>query len=644
MDGHGERVEARFRILHLEDDPQDAILVHHALAAEGIDADIRTVGSRADFLRELEKAECDLILADYRLPAFDGLEALEMRQSRLPSVPFVFVTGALGEELATETLRRGATDYVLKDRLSRLGSVVRRALGEAQEQKRRREVEQALRVSEERFRIALSNSAISVHSCDADLRYVWVYNPWDGLTAGQMEGKRDDELFAPENVRELTDLKCDVLRSGARIRRQITIRIDETGTLCYDVTAEPLFGPSGVISGVTAAMTDVTELVRAKAAAEEANRAKDYFLAVLSHELRTPLTPVLATIGMLQSEVGLAPQAREGLAVIRRNVELEARLIDDLLDLTRIARGKIELSRRPLDLAEVLREAIEVCHADLEAADLDLEMAIEPGPFPVEGDGARLQQVLWNLLKNAIKFTPPGGRVRVSCRRDGGSTVLAEIEDDGAGIEPSLLERIFDAFEQAEAPRKLGGLGLGLAISKALVELHGGSIEARSGGKGLGSLFLVRLPLDESAALASTARSVPPPAEEKAPALRLKILLVEDHEDTVWAMERLLGLQGHEVQTASSVAAGVEIAHRERFDLLISDLGLPDGSGLDLMARIRDLGIRLPAIALSGHGQEQDVDASLLAGFLTHLTKPVEPSRLLQTILSVAESHGVSIP
>ncbi len=380
---------------------------------------------------------------------------------------------------------------------------------------------------------------------------------------------------------------------------------------------------------------------RAKAAAEEASQAKDHFLAILSHELRTPLTPVLATVAMLQDESRTDPELSEHLELIRRNVDLEARLIDDLLDVTRIARGKVELDLQPADLGTILRHAVEVCKPDLEARKLHFGVDIAAGSCPVQADPARLQQVFWNLLKNAIKFTPEGGCVGLRCRRDEQGGGVAEVSDSGVGIAPEALPRVFNAFEQVEhsRARQFGGLGLGLTISKAMVELHGGHIEAHSAGKGQGATFRVWLPLKNGpAAYTATAPTQPPPIKRKTRVRPLRILLVEDHGDTARIMKRLLEGKGHQVETAADVASALRLSETQPFDLLVSDLGLPDGSGLDLMRAIRARGSALPGIALSGFGQEQDMIQSREAGFAVHVTKPVDVDHLLDAISRVVES------
>ena len=332
---------------------------------------------------------------------------------------------------------------------------------------------------------------------------------------------------------------------------------------------------------------------QAKAVAELANRAKDHFLAVLSHELRTPLTPVVMAVSMLQDRQDLDPDVCETLEMVRRNVEMEARLIDDLLDVMRIARGKVELTRSPVELCKVIQGAVEVCQPDIEARGLQFAVDLGPAaPYWIEADAPRLQQVFWNLLKNAIKFTPHGGNIAVRCRPDQ-TQVVIEVSDSGIGIEPEALPRIFNAFEQAERSitRQFGGLGLGLTISKALVEMHGGTIEARSEGRHKGATFRIRLPL----AAPPAARSAAPAMPRARPVRPLHILLVEDHGVSANMLRLVLAADGHEVAMAGDVATALELADRQPFDLMISDLGLPDGSGHDLMRGSASAATRCPA-------------------------------------------------
>ena len=387
---------------------------------------------------------------------------------------------------------------------------------------------------------------------------------------------------------------------------------------------------------------DITDRIRmeqalatAKNNAEQASQAKDHFLAVLSHELRTPLTPVVATLSMLQEDPQFDAQTRERLEMIRRNVELEARLIDDLLDLTRIARGKIELFLETVALPAVLQRAIEVCMPDIEAHQVRFRADVEAGPLYVRADASRLQQVFWNLLSNAVKFTPMGGRIGLRCHGQGGGVVV-EITDNGVGIESEALARLFDGFEQADrtVTTEFAGLGLGLAICKALVTVHGGVISAHSAGKGQGATFRVVLPTVPAPTLHPAADGH---ATSQKPQKRpLRILLVEDHGDTARVMRQVLQNKGHYVQTAGDVASALMLAGRETFDLVISDLGLPDGNGLDLMRQLKQRH-GLKGIALSGFGMEEDIRKSEEAGFLAHLTKPITPQRLEEVIESVSQ-------
>jgi two-component system CheB/CheR fusion protein len=320
---------------------------------------------------------------------------------------------------------------------------------------------------------------------------------------------------------------------------------------------------------------------------------------------------------------------------------MEARLIDDRLDVTRIARGKVELRKQRVEVCTVIRRAVEVCKPDIEARGLQFDVDLGPAaPYRIEADVARLQQVFWNLLKNAIKFTPHGGCVGIRVRGPGSeiqgspSFVVVDFTDSGIGIAPEAQPRIFNAFEQAERSitRQFGGLGLGLAISKALVEMHGGTIEVHSEGRGKGATFRIRLPLCVPAGHPETPAAAAPPR----PAVRcLRILLVEDHGVTAKMMRWVLAEDGHDVKTASDVATALELARQHAFDLVVSDLGLPDGSGHDLMRQLRWRGQEFPGIALSGYGQEEDIRNSHEAGFAVHLTKPASRERLLEAVASV---------
>jgi signal transduction histidine kinase len=377
----------------------------------------------------------------------------------------------------------------------------------------------------------------------------------------------------------------------------------------------------------------------ARAQAEAANKAKDHFLATLSHELRTPLNPVLMTVSAMQTDPSLPPRFQEDVDLVRRNVELESKLIDDLLDLTRIARGKLELNPEAVDLHAVLEHAMETCcEEDARRKRLKISSDLAATRRFVWGDSARLSQVFWNLLKNAVKFTPEGGSVGLRSWDDAdGHTIVVEVTDTGIGIEPDAAARIFDAFEQESRgiTRRFGGLGLGLAICKALVDLHGGTIAVTSEGKGRGAAFTVRLAtVREPAPRAARPRPVAPSVDGDGNARSLDVLLVEDHEMTARVMSRLLRQAGYDVTVAADVSTAKRWTDERRFDVVISDLGLPDGTGLDVMKHLRSRH-GIPAIAVSGYGMEEDVRQTREAGFSEHLVKPIDLPKLQAAIARV---------
>ena len=373
------------------------------------------------------------------------------------------------------------------------------------------------------------------------------------------------------------------------------------------------------------------EVRKARDIAEAANRAKDHFLAVLSHELRTPLTPALTAIQTMEGDPGLPAEFQEPVQMIRRNVQLEVKLIDDLLDLTRVSRGKLELNLQHTPVHESIQQVLAICESDLTAKRLSVSVDLTASASAVLADAARLQQILWNLIKNAVKFTPEGGSIVIATRNTGAGQLEVSVTDTGIGIDPEILPRVFDAFEQGgkQITRQFGGLGLGLAISRALAEQHGGSLSATSEGWEKGATFTLKMPIAKAV---PAIKSDLPSGGPKVDVLKqCRILLVDDHLDTARAMGRLLKRWGCEVQTADSVAAALKVADTSQFDILISDIGLPDGSGLDL---IRQLKTKYPVrgIAVSGFGMEEDLSSSRRAGFAEHLVKPVDLGQLETTI------------
>ena len=375
----------------------------------------------------------------------------------------------------------------------------------------------------------------------------------------------------------------------------------------------------------------------ARVEAERASEAKDRFLAMLSHELRTPLTPVLASVFMLEREDNVPKVIHESLQLIRRNVELEARLIDDLLDLTRISKGKVQLSFEIVDAHTLLRNALEICQFEIEQKKLELRSEFAATKVYLQADPARLQQIFWNLIKNAVKFTPHGGKLGIRTTNNGNGQFRLEVEDSGCGIDPGVLPRIFHAFEQA-GRTQLGGLGLGLAISKALVEAHHGSISAESQGRDSGATFTALFPTCERNAIPESSDAPRSTAKRRS----VRLLLVEDHEDTNRSLTRMLRRRGYEVHPANDIRSALDIAARKQFDVLVSDIGLPDGSGIDLLKALRAKR-DVFGIALSGYGMEEDIRRSGEAGFSHHLVKPVDLNKLDSIIQEMSLPVGTTL-
>ncbi|HBL27835.1 MAG TPA: hypothetical protein DD490_13435 [Acidobacteria bacterium] len=367
--------------------------------------------------------------------------------------------------------------------------------------------------------------------------------------------------------------------------------------------------------------------------AQAAARAKDDFLAALSHELRTPLTPVLLTVGEILQSPKLHESLRDGLERIERSVQLEARLIDDLLDLTRISRGQVKAHFEVRDLHRLLKDVEHLCRERALEKDVRIELRLEAGEHHVWGDMARLEQALWKLLDNAVKFSPDGGTVEVRTSDLERGRVRIDVTDHGIGIPPEVLPRLFQPFERGALSTHFSGLGLGLAIAKALIDLHGGSLSATSAGPGTGATFTavlgtVPLPVRQQAKSPARPASAPRP---------LRLLVVEDHAATLEVLTTLLQIARHQVKTATDLATARRLAESHVFDLVLSDLGLPDGSGLDLMIELRDR-YGLEGIAVTGYGMEDDLRRTREAGFREHLVKPVTLEQVTSAIARVSEA------
>ena len=512
----------------------------------------------------------------------------------------------------------------------------------------REQAEAVIRDSEQRYRSLAEAVDQLMWIEDAAGRTTYVNRRWEEFVGGGLEraqAPRGNDLVHPDDAEYVAETRRRSLEDRTPYRVEYRLRSGGGQYRWVLARVVPVKDPDDRVTAWFAAAADIHDLKtaeedlrRAKNDAEDANRAKDQFLAALSHELRTPLTPVLALASALERDFALPPDARRRLEIVRRNAELEARLIDDLLDLTRIAKGKLQLDSELVDVDQELDRVVEICREDADAKGVILEREGGGTGMHVRGDPARLQQVFWNILNNAVKFTPRGGRVVVRSSVASAERVAVEIRDTGSGIDPASIGRIFRPFEQA-APGS-GGLGLGLAISTALVEAHGGTLTASSEGPGRGAAFRVEL-------VATAERPVPDASLRPVPvprkAGRRRVLLVDDHGDTLQVARDLLVSMSCDVVTAANVREALAAAAREPFDLVLSDLGLPDGNGLDLMRELRDR-YALSGIAVSGYGMAEDLRRSREAGFVQHLVKPVTFDRLQVAVDRFFASRDAGVP
>lgn len=494
----------------------------------------------------------------------------------------------------------------------------------------RKAVEQRLRQLSRA--VEQSPSAIVITDTKGHIEYV---NPkFTAITGYEVEealGRNPNMLKSGETPEGAYKELWKTICSGREWRGEFHNR-KKNGELFWEAASIcPINDEAGKITHFIAIKEDITErkavetaLVEAKKAAEQANQAKDEFIAALSHELRTPLTPVLMTASALEVDETLPAKLREDISMIRHNVELEARLIDDLLDITKIAYGKFSIRHERVDLGDLLARSVRIVREEVSRKGIALHVDVADNTMDVSADPTRLQQVFWNILRNAVKFTPVGGSIHVRAYRWDDQMLSVDISDSGIGIAPEFMDEIFLPFQQGSVRGKqhYGGLGLGLAISKAIVEVHGGTITASSAGHSSGSTFSVRLPRRPSESSSETRPGVP----VQSMAAR-RILLVEDHEQTRAILVRLLTREGHSVVDVGSCSGAIEAARNQPadapFQTLISDMSLPDGSGLDLVRELKAEIPGLEAFAVSGYGTSADIEKSRQAGFSKHLTKPI---------------------
>ena len=506
----------------------------------------------------------------------------------------------------------------------------------------RKLTEQALRQSEQRFARFMQHLPGLAWIKDLQGRYVYVNDAAERAfrtPRADLYGKTDEEVFPPATAARFREHDRRALAGGAGVQVVETLE-HEDGVLHHSLVSKfPILGPDGAAALVGGMAIDITDRLRAEEALREADRRKDEFLATLAHELRNPLAPIRNALSLMEHAAGAGPEHEAERAMAERQVGHLTRLVDDLLDTARISRGKIELRTEALELAPAVRRAVEALQSSLQGRGPSLSVSLPAEPIRLQADPTRLEQVLWNLLSNAARYTEPNGRIRLEARRRGDAVVIW-VRDTGVGIEPAMLPRIFEMFVQAgpRAGRAQGGLGIGLGLVRTLVELHGGTVTAHSDGPGSGSEFVVRLPILPS----ECGAPVEPPRDDRRPTERplprRRILVVDDNVDAASSLSRLLTrLYGQEVRVAHDGPAALELAPAFRPEVVILDIGMPGMDGYEVARRLRCQAECAGAllVALTGWGQESDQRRSREAGLDRHLIKPVD-LEALRDVLAVA--------
>jgi PAS domain S-box-containing protein len=488
----------------------------------------------------------------------------------------------------------------------------------------------AERRSEEQLQLVTDTTSAGMVRVSADLRYLWanrVFAAWAGMTPEQMAGRPIADVIGTDGVQALAP-HIEELRAGRRVEYERLAHYAHLGLRWIYSVAEPTFDAAGRPDGWVAVVSDIHERKQAQEALRESDRRKDEFLATLAHELRNPLAPIRNAVSLLARQQGLAPQVEWARSVIDRQVGQMTRLIEDLLDIARITSGKLLLRREPLSLGSVIDLALETSRPHIDAAEQRLTLRLTADETWLDADRTRLAQVFSNLLNNAARYTPRGGSIALGTRREGGD-VIVTVEDTGRGFPPEVAERIFEPFSQWGEGQSTGGLGIGLALVRGIVGLHGGRVEAASAGAGKGSRFTVRLPLAEHAARSGAAGLAP-----LAAGAGCKVIIADDNRDAADTLARILAVYGHDVRVAYDGLAALDLCAEFEPQVAVVDIGMPVVDGYEVARRVRERhGARPNLIALTGWGQEHDRRSALDAGFDHHLTKPADPQAVHELIV-----------
>lgn len=636
-------------VLLIDDNPHDRRLVIHELEQSFATLAVHQVSRAAEFEQALASWRFDVVITDYQLRWSDGLVILKTIKACFPDCPVIMFTDSGTQEVAIEAMKSGLEDYVVKSpsHYVRLPAAVRLVLKRAEERRKMTGLEYRLQTLLNQLNVGIyrmTTEGALLEGNKAFLRLLGL----DHLTK-LPDNQTLEPYFPPDDYVELLDQlkrKDEVRDRDLELCRadgtKHWVRISKTFT-----TLDQVELVDGLIESIHERKQAEAEreelLVRERAAraeAEAANRQKDDFLAIVSHELRTPLNSILGWSHMLLARKLDEATTQKALETIGRNAKLQNKLIDDILDVSRIIQGKFQLTMQPMYLLTTIEAAIESIRSAIDAKSIQLHTVIDPNVGEVLGDSSRLQQVVWNLLSNAVKFTPAGGQITVQLEQQLDSYAQITVTDTGTGIEAEFLPYIFERFRQADTSkaRSQMGLGLGLAIARSIVELHNGAIWATSEGKGKGATFVVQIPLHQS--LQASADNDANPSSDFPNLDGLQALIVDDDADTLELIRYSLEQCQAQVTAVTSAQAAFEAITRSPFHIFISDIGMPQEDGYSLIRRIRAWEIQhqraaVPAIVLTAFAREEDQQEALAAGFQQHLSKPINPFELVSLVTNL---------
>ncbi len=648
---------SKIKVLLVEDFEFDVEAIVRALKDEYEIVDFTNVYSRRDFIKALEH-DYDLIISDHKLPDFDSFDAFDLLRESGKDIPFIIISGAITEDRAAQTLKRGAADFLSKNSLTRLGSATREALETRRLRKAHLQAQQQLIDTQERLRIAMESTRVGTWDFwPAENRFSFCARAAEALGLEGTQDLRAENFFSLVAPVDLDPLKQSLTQPTAIVSTSadyaVEFRLKEhEGWI--GLKGKAYFDAQGQVQRIIGILMDITEQrrkedsLRAQSVrSEAANRAKSTFLANMSHEIRTPLGVILGYADLLlnPADAGKEEQEQYLHRIIKNGQEL-ARLIDDILDLSKVEEGRMEIEKKSFDIFELIHDITTSFQVKLQEKNIELTTSIHPRvPAVIYSDPKRLRQILVNIVGNAVKFTEKGG-IRLTLdmiqRADQPALLALKIIDSGIGISES--KDLFKPFHQEDASttRRFGGTGLGLALSKALAQSLGGDVDLLETSAGVGSTFLVTVESGRMLSLQPSSSTMKPAGASQArdlPLSDMKILVADDSKDNQLLITRILQRCGASVTTVSDGELAVQEGMRNPYDAILMDMQMPILDGYSATRKLRDLGVDIPIVALTAHAMQEEMQKSLAAGCTAHLTKPIDKSLLLRTLTTYTEQQ-----